>query len=48
MLAVSLTVGLAVGVLLDKLMHLVLSRLVGQGRLAHICRIARFYALPPR
>ena len=30
MLAVSLTIGLAVGVLLDKLMHLVLSRLVGQ------------------
>ncbi len=30
MLAVSLTLGLAVGVLLDKLMHLVLSRLVGQ------------------
>ena len=30
MLAVSLTIGLAAGVLLDKLMHLVLSRLVGQ------------------
>ena len=30
MLAVSLTLGLAAGVLLDKLMHLVLSRLVGQ------------------
>lgn len=30
MLAVSLTIGLAVGVLLDKLMHLVLTRLVGQ------------------
>lgn len=30
MLAVSLTIGLAAGVLLDKLMHLVLTRLVGQ------------------